>query len=174
MIKVDTKYTIETYRELLWFSLFRNIIIKVLYFVVVPLLFLISVGIYLFWIDDIELLYVALVLATVFVTLLVFISVYPKRVFKNSPAIFKAGVLFEIDDTQITITQTGDIVKSNDQLQFEAFYKIYEAKKAFYLFISPNQAYILSKNDFTIGTPDDLRELFSTKFSKKKFIIHKL
>ena len=49
-----------------------------------------------------------------------------------------------------------------------SIYKVYESRYCFYIYISKFQAYILDKDDFTEGTPEDLRELLRDTTDEKK------
>ena len=53
-------------------------------------------------------------------------------------------------------------------VKYVSIYKVYESRYCFYIYISKFQAYILDKDDFTEGTPEDLRELLRDTTDEKK------
>lgn len=100
-----------------------------------------------------------------------------KKHIKNATVVVGAENIFEFDDEYIKIRTTGDAAdgESMEQYEYDEMYtaKAYETDKAFYFYISPVQAYFLSKEDFTEGTPEDLRNLLKSKLGAKNYIICK-
>lgn len=52
---------------------------------------------------------------------------------------------------------------NNIKLNYYKLYKVFETKNYFYLYINKNYSFVLSKDGFSIGNPDDFY-----KFIKKK------
>lgn len=53
--------------------------------------------------------------------------------------------------------------KSSAELKYRKFYKIYETKDKFYLYLDKNHSYILDKNNFTIGNPSEFYAFIKSK-----------
>lgn len=62
-------------------------------------------------------------------------------------------------DKYIQITNSKDDIKLN----YYKLYKIFETKNYFYLYINKNYSFVLSKDGFSIGSPNNF-----CKFIKKK------
>jgi len=61
----------------------------------------------------------------------------------------------------------GENVKSSSEYTYDMFYKVFETRTHFFLYISKMQAFVLPKADIITGTADMLRDLFVRKLGKK-------
>lgn len=66
-------------------------------------------------------------------------------------------------DDVVTISNNKDTVN----LKYSKFYKIFEEKDRFYLYLDKNHSYILLKNRFSIGNPDEFYAFMKKKLWKK-------
>ena len=66
---------------------------------------------------------------------------------------------------------TSDTVSEQRECKYAIITKVTESANAFYLYIAPNAAHIISKNGFTEGTENDFRTLLRTVIEPKKLRI---
>lgn len=175
MIKIETKYTYEMYKQYYWFSLFRGkhykfckILIHLfmaMSLVLVILSFTLLDGI------------LARVAATI--SMLAFLRFYLKyfirvrRYIKQAPSFFEGCNTFIFDDDSFSTTQTGEMASGTGTMQYSALFKVYETRDMFYAYVSPSQAILLAKKDIVEGTPEELRTLLRSKLQQDKYILCK-
>lgn len=58
--------------------------------------------------------------------------------------------------------------KDRARMEFMDLLRVQETRRAFYLFLSENQAWILPKAQMEAGDPEQLRRIFSTVIEKRK------
>ena len=168
MIEIDTRYTLKSYREFYWFSLFRGKYYwygQVFFLTITVLLLVISVLSLFSYLSPLTFIPVAMAAVCVIFCIVVYIK--PRRYVEKSPALFGSNmkIVFEMDD--FTTTRSGDMTNSTSVTKYEAVIKAYETKKAFYLFLTPEQAVIMVKEDFSRGTPEELRKLLRKKLQTR-------
>ena len=66
---------------------------------------------------------------------------------------------------------TSDIVNGHRDCRYAVVTKVTESEHAFYLYINPNAAHIVSKDGFAEGTENDFRLLLRTVIDPKKLRI---
>jgi len=84
---------------------------------------------------------------------------------------FQADHEFIFNDDSINTTTTGDMSTGASTIKYEAVYKVYETDNAFYIFLSPKQALLLTKKDIVAGTSEELRKLLQSKIAHEKYIL---
>jgi hypothetical protein len=109
--------------------------------------------------------------------LLYILLVMPRRYYRSVQKLLEAPTryIFSDDQLEVVLADAGDQAVSVKgagsgisergglATRYEMIVKAYETKRFFYIYIGPNQAHILGKNDFSAGTADDLRELLKAK-----------
>ena len=95
--------------------------------------------------------------------------VFPKIALKKSPAL-GAGVRYEFYDDGYKIDTELRTGKESSELSYETITKVLSSKKDIYLYISANQAYVVDKNAFTLGTAEDFLNFIELKIEARKFL----
>ena len=90
--------------------------------------------------------------------------------FRKNRALFDSGINYDFFDDHFTVTTISDLVNGVNNIRYEGLYKVCETKDCFYFYITRVQSFILSKDSFTIGTPEGLSALLKEKSPPKKFI----
>jgi len=175
MTIVKTKYTLETHKEFLRFLFYRGkyyrykrtaftllglslIFLWFMFYLVIPCGFpailLLALGI-------IVLLWAQLVPTTL-----------SKQNAKEASRLTQCEMNIVFIDNSVTIlSEEGDGYSAN-VLLYENLYRIYETRKDFYVFITVEHAFIVSKNELSDDTQKELEILFQTKMDKD-FVICK-
>ncbi len=93
----------------------------------------------------------------------------PMQIFRK-----KGGAAMLTEVTMLTDSGLNRTVKSEEggapetaSVQYSALHHAVETGKDFYLFTSPAQAYMLDKEYFTKGSPEDLRAVLNAKLGAK-------
>lgn len=175
MIEIETQYSLETYTKYFWFAQFKG---KYYRFVKATFHFVSALMIFLlfqsfFWRHSSSAITVFAVGSAICVLIYVMSYIRPKQYVKKCPLLFQTKNIFVFNDDAILLSQEGNIACGTGTVKYEALYKAYETNHAIYLYISPVQAYLLSKKDFVKGTPDQLRILLQTKLSPKNYVLCK-
>ncbi len=86
----------------------------------------------------------------------------------------KGGAALQTETTILTETGLSRNVKSEEggfpetqSVQYVALHSAVETSRDFYLFMSPNEAFLLDKAYFTNGTPEELRAVLKEKMGGK-------
>ena len=179
MIEIKTKYTYENYKGFIQFSSFRGKyyrLTRAVLNIVMILVLVIWIIIYCFFRLEYErdmYFYVLMICMIFYLVFQIFIpGILTRSIMKKAPAVFQSGIDFVFEDAGVTVVQTGDSIRGTSELLYSTFFKVYEVKKAFYIFFTPQQAFVVPKEDFSVGSPDDLRRLLQAKLDKK-FILCK-
>ena len=61
----------------------------------------------------------------------------------------------------------GEVMRSTSEVSYELFYKAYETKSHFFMYISMMQTWIIPKKDIVTGTPEEIAHILSGKLGKK-------
>jgi hypothetical protein len=109
------------------------------------------------------------IVALVLVYLIFTLAIKPASIFRK-----KSGAALQTEVTILTEGGINRVVKSEESgmvdsssVQYSALYSAAETAKDFYLYHAPAQAYMLDKEYFTNGTPEELRAILRTKLGKK-------
>lgn len=174
MIEINITYTLEIYKEFFWFSLFRGKYYRYgkMVFPIITILSL-TISILSFFTDDLllKILPIAMTVICVLFYLIAFLK--PKIYFKKSPALFQSSMKIIFNKDDFSSLQTGDMASGTGVIKYEALHKAYETQNAFYLYLTPGQAILISKKDFVNGTTEELRDLLQSKLQKNKYIFCK-
>ena len=175
MIELDVKYTYERYKKFYWFTLFRGKNYKrgIKIFPIVTALMIFYVILFTVWMDNVLLRVIFSVLSIICILFYVAAFFMPRYYVKRSPALFETNINLIFGDESFITTQTGDAIKGTGETKFSALWKVYETTDSFYLYHTPAQALLLSKDDFVTGTPAELRELLQKNLEVKKYIVCK-
>lgn len=175
MIEIETQYTLDAYKEYTWFAMFRGKHYrahKVAFaFLTAFAIFLLCISV--FWLHRDLAIAVSAFSVVCCVVLYIVALVRPGQYYKKSPLLFQTKIKFVLDDDALSMTQAGAIASGTSTMRYDALYRAYETKNAFYLYISPLQAYLLTKKDVVKGTPEELRALLQSKLPPKKYVICK-
>ena len=95
--------------------------------------------------------------------------VLPKITYKKSPAL-DAVIRYEFYDDTYTITAELKVGKETSELSYSTIKKVMKSNDDIYLFIGPNQAHIVDKSGFELGTADNFEQFIETKIEAKKFL----
>lgn len=93
----------------------------------------------------------------------------PRITMKKSPS-FNAEIHFEFYNDTYKIDATMPSGKEQSELNYTAIKKVEETKKCIYLYVAQNQAYIVDKARFTLGSPDEFLDFISTKIEAQNFL----
>ena len=78
---------------------------------------------------------------------------------------------YEFFEASFTETTVSDESTNHSDNRYAAIQKVTESEHAFYLYIAPNAAHIISKNGFTEGNENDFRLLLRSVIDPKKLHI---
>ncbi len=104
-----------------------------------------------------------LLLDAVYLLLIFFI---PRLVFKRSASFMSLSHL-EFFDDGFTEDTKASTTTAHTEHSYDALHKLSESNEDIYLYIAPNQAYIVDKCGFTKGNPDSLKRFLYTKVEPK-------
>ena len=99
------------------------------------------------------------------------IFVLPKIKYNNNKYSKDSKNEFVFTSENIKLTQTHELHNSENELSYNAIWRIYESKKFIYMHIGRRQTYIVDKSTVTGGTVEDLRMLLISKIGAKKYKI---
>ena len=153
-----TTSTTNTYEE---FKRFFNTMCKMKQHIILYCIlsvYLIVLSLYLGWIHT-------LIFAIVFPILVISLQLFQRsRIFKTNKVLQNTIVTYEFFDTYFTVTDEY----GNSRLDYKKLHKIIETKTNFYLMISKNQGFLLSKESFPQGLDDFLRSIAPQKKKRGK------
>lgn len=86
--------------------------------------------------------------------------VQPGALFRKQAGAALQTIVYLFTDTNFTRSVRSEEggLPDNSSLRYDGLVMAVETAKDFYLFTSPKQAYLVDKEYFTKGTPDELRE----------------
>lgn len=176
MVEVKTKYTLDIYKEYVWFSLFRGKYYrygKATFPFLTALMCLYTIWAFVSGFDDVFISVIGLAGFVVCVLFYVYAFTMPKKYVNRSPSLFQTSMVLMFNDDSLTSEQIGDIASGTGVTKYEALQKVYETKTTFYLYLTPRQALLITKSDITKGTPEELRSLLRAKLPAKKYVLCK-
>jgi len=173
IFEAKTKYTKEFYIKFQRFNMFRGGVSGKVMIVSLAVLFIagvlcIAAGIYT---ND----YGAAIFPGVFFILLgifyLFLPQYTTYImFRKNRGLFDSGVNYSFFDDHFTVTTISDLLNGVNNVKYEGLYKACETKDNFYFYITRVQSFLLNKDGFTLGRPEDLSALLERALPPKKFI----
>lgn len=75
--------------------------------------------------------------------------------------------IYEFGKDGLQLKQTSDKLYCQSDYKYSYFYKVYETKTHYILYISLRQCHIVPKNSIVEGTVDELNELLNRNLGKK-------
>ena len=87
----------------------------------------------------------------------------PKDKEENNAKQVDIEYIFEFKDKLVEIKATG----VDNKIPYRKFYRIYETKNNFYLYLDKEYAILVNKNGFTKGTVEDFKKFIKNKFKFK-------
>lgn len=97
--------------------------------------------------------------------------VYPKIQYNKSKLLHGMVNEFTFGDDAMLLEQNGENANNTETMKYSAIWKVYEAKDNIYIYINPNQSYIVDKSTIVGGTVADLRAFLMEKVGTKKYKI---
>lgn len=94
------------------------------------------------------------------------VLVLPRFTFKKSAAYMSLSHTEFFDDGFIEDSRT-DAVTSHTEHSYTVIKKLRESRTDIYIYIAPNQAYIVAKDSFSVGNPESLKRFLYTKVDPK-------
>ena len=175
MIELDSKYTYERYKKYYKFSMFRgkNYKRRLATFPLVTVLSIFIAVLSFVWINNNILTTTFIFVSLIYILIFLLTCFMPRYYVKRSPILFDSSIKFIFGDECFTATQTGGGSNGTNETKYSVLLRVYETEDSFYLYLTPAQAYLLSKDDFVTGTPLELRELLQRNLEGKKYIICK-
>jgi hypothetical protein len=174
MIEVSTRNTPEIYKEFFWFSLFRGRFFRykrMLYLVLMLLSYVVFACIsyrthtYFLMLKGTS--FIWAMLSTLFYGMcLIQLKVFTRK----SSVLFQPSIRYIFNQNDYSIIESGDLIHGTETIKYEAISRVYETKNAFYLYLTPTKANIISKKDIVVGTPEDLNNLLQQKYQNKYVI----
>ena len=111
----------------------------------------------------------AILVGVINIALIISIQVNTKKYYNSSKKFAEKEIEFEFNEEEYKI-QTDT---SNAILKYEDIYRVAENKKAMYIFISMNQAYIIHQDLIGEEMYNQVRELIKRKVETKKYKFYK-
>jgi len=173
LFEATTKYTRESYLEFQRFNLFRGSTFGK--FMILFLVFCFIWGIYFivtYFIenDDIFQLISGVLFLLIGINSLVSPQSSTYWLYRRNRALFDAGIEYRFYDDYFTGTTVGSVVKGVNVIKFNGLQKIWERKDRFYIIINSTQSFILGKDGFTLGTPEEFTAMMTKILPAKKFV----
>jgi len=72
-------------------------------------------------------------------------------------------------EDHFTVEIKKEFIDMMNDVKFAGITRVYEAKNCFYIYISKTQVFIVTKEGFTVGTPEELSALLCNFIPAKKF-----
>ena len=92
----------------------------------------------------------------------------PKRKNKYNKQQENKIFIFEFTDKYITVINNNDTKnKINKNIAYRKFYKVYETKYNYYLYLDREYSIVLNKEGFINATKQDIDKIIKEKFNKK-------
>ena len=119
---------------------------------------------------DVQIQSMAWLYATLSIFLLLFARLHRRKFCRKQAAIHPVDnyVFTQEGFENISTSDTGNV---QGQYKYDVIVNVTESDHAFYLYIAPNAAHIVSKDGFTEGTENDFRTLLRTVIEPKKLRI---
>jgi hypothetical protein len=95
--------------------------------------------------------------------------VFPKIALKKSPAL-NAEISYEFTADGYRIEAVLKNGKETSELNYDAIKKVLHSKDDIYLYIASNQAYIIDRGGFTVGSDSEFINFIETKIEAKEFL----
>jgi len=166
MIEAKTKYTPEMHKDFLLYLFFRgpHYRYKQKTFTMLGILLIVLWGA-LYFTTPFSYLPVVLLAVGIFVLLWAHLvpALLSKQNTKEVSSLMQTGLNILFNENDISISSEGDSSNSASKMRYNALYKVCETSKAFYVFLTPVHAFLISKTDFLNSTPNDFRSLLQTK-----------
>jgi len=175
MIEVKTKYNLETHREFLRFLFFRGKYYryKQQAFSILGALLIVLWVVFYFLLDCGP---SALLLLAVGIVVILWATLVPfilsRQNAREASKLSQNGLDVIFDDDRVSVMSDGEGPDKASLLRYKDIYHAYEAKNDFYIFITREHAFIVSKKDFIPGDAAGLRGLLRAKLGKE-FVICK-
>lgn len=93
----------------------------------------------------------------------------PVRVFRKKEGVALQTEVYIFTENGLTRSVRGEEggVADNTSMRYDALVSAAETGKDFYLYTSPSQAYLVDKEYFTNGSPEELRRMLQEKLGAK-------
>ena len=91
-------------------------------------------------------------------------------IYRKSRALFDAGIDYSFFDDHFIVTTVGSVMKGTNDVRYEGLLKVCETKCCFYLYYTRIESFILNKDGFTRGTPEEFSAMLTEILPRKKFI----
>ena len=93
----------------------------------------------------------------------------PRITLKKSPAL-NAQIRFEFYESFYKIEASLSNGNEQSQLNYSALKKVDKTKNSIYLYVSQNQAYIVDKDGFTLGSAEEFMSFISSKIESQNYL----
>ncbi|HBP37801.1 MAG TPA: hypothetical protein DD640_03510 [Clostridiales bacterium] len=174
-IEATTRIDYEAYREYYLFNFLqgkRSVWQARILFIFTPLLALIFLVLFLLNPQDLVNLAGMAIMLVMGLLLALIILVIPKRYYRSVEQALMVPNHYVFADDQMTVQPESDPLDEPVVFRYETILKVHETAYYFFLSLSKGQSCIVGKNDFTSGTPAELRELLTERLGER-FIITK-
>jgi hypothetical protein len=176
-VEVVTDNNYQKYKDFIRFSLFRGKYYRFGFPSFIALVIL-ALAIFVLTVLTIEMdTFLTVLFIFLFTVILLFAYLYfvlPVTGYKKARSWAKGiRLIYRFGEDDFTLktdnTENSDFV-DDAKLKYNIIFRIYETDKAFYLYLSKAQAFIISKSDIIAGSVDDLRELLVKNTPPKTYI----
>jgi len=173
LFEATTKYTKESYTEFQRFNLLRGSTLGK--FMIVFLAFCIIWGIIIiasYFIENDNIF--QLISGVLFIITGIVFLFSPQSstywLYIRNRALFDVGMEYRFYDDHFTGTAVGSAVKGDNEVKYNGLQKIWERKDCFYIIVNSVQSFMLGKDSFTLGTPEEFTAMMTKILPPKKFI----
>lgn len=173
-IRVESDYNFQQYKDFFVFNFFRGKhyrLNQLLDFAGMPLLYLL-IKAYAYWhtgllsFGTFDLLYIAF-----YLLLVLYVVLAPRMYYNQAKTTSDVSMNMEFYEDSFTIYYEGAVTSGESNFRYNALYKVYELPKAFYIYITSSQAYLLDKDKLTDYEIPSLRDLLKEKAGSDKYVI---
>lgn len=84
---------------------------------------------------------------------------FTKKAYANATRLFQNGSYFSFCNNDVVISTEQQDHVGQSRVAYNIIYQVWETRTMFYIYISKRQAYLISKQGFQTGSPDELRAL---------------
>ena len=174
IVKAKTEYTMKLLKKFMRFNSVKNRS-QIITYCLLELIMLGIVGFSIFMAitngnsEDVTIAIIFTIIFPFIVPLIVLLL--PLLTAKINKHVIGAVTLYEFSDDEIVIESSLSTANGKTNANYSYFENVYETKDTFYLYISKQQAYILSKSDIIEGNAADLQNLFKRNIPINKYII---